>query len=313
MTTAAAERKPPEPGSRDLLIGYLLAAVAVTIWAAWIVFTRYSVDAAEEGVALTPIDIGLLRFTAPALLLAPAWLRVGLKPRSISWLHLFALLGWGAPFALLAAAGLRTVDSGIMGALTPGSMPIFVAAIGWLMFGETYSGVRRFGLVLIAIAVLAVVGPALARGDQAVLAGAPYLLGAALAWSVFTLAFRRSGLGPVEAAGIVAAWSTLILGVLYLIFGGALPQLSMSSLAGQVLSQGVLSGAVSVVTFASAIDKLGPARAASLSALVPVLAALMGVVFLGEKLNAMTTLAILSASLGVAIVNGAFDGIFRKG
>lgn len=317
MTTGAKEGKPLEPnaGRADattLTLGYGAAAIAVTIWAAWIVFTRYSVDAAEKGVALTPIDIGLLRFAAPALLLAPVWLKVGLKPRHMSWPHLFALLGWGAPFALFAAAGLQTVDSGMMGALTPGTMPIFVALIGWLMFRETFGRVRQFGFLLIGLAVLAVVIPAVARGDEAVLRGAPYLLGAAFCWAVFTVAFRRSGLGPVEAAGIVAAWSTLFLGAAYLFVGGALPELSTQSLAGQIFSQGVLSGAISVVTFAVAIDKLGPARAASLSALVPVLAALMGVVFLGETLTAATTVAIVAASFGVAFVNGAFDGFFAK-
>lgn len=74
----------------------------------------------------------------------------------------------------------------------------------------------------------------------------------------------------------------------------------------QAFTHGALSGAASIVAYAMAIEKLGPTRAASLSALVPVLAALMGAIFLGEHLGARDIAAIAAASLGVALINGAF-------
>ena len=95
MTAAA------QSSTRGLALGYLAAAIAVTIWAAWILWLRVAV-AEGYGAPLTGVDVALLRFSAPMLLLAPIWLRFGLgeglKPSGVSWPVLIAMLGWGAPF-----------------------------------------------------------------------------------------------------------------------------------------------------------------------------------------------------------------------
>ena len=105
---------------------------------------------------------------------------------------------------------------------------------------------------------------------------------------------------------MVSAYSTAAALALALILGSKLPSLAAGELLWLLLLHGVLSGAVSIVTYSYAIAQLGAARAASLSALVPVLAAVMGAAFLGEALGPLDWAAILAASLGVALVNGAF-------
>lgn len=307
--------------TRDQAVGYAAGAVAVTIWAAWIVWTRGAVTGVATGpvaaVNLSAIDIGLLRFGVPALLLAPLWLRFGLrdsvKPPQTTWPVLIAMLGWGAPFVLLISAGMAHSPSSHVGALVPGTMPLWAALFGWLLFREAFSPARRLGLALVLTGAALIVGPGMlaasATGAWGALAGTPWLLGAAASWACFALAFKRSGLDPARAAGVVAAYSTLAFVALAAIYGTRLGALPWDALIYQIVTQGVLSGVVSIVTYTIAIDRLGAPRAASLSAMVPVLAAMLAIPMLGEPLAGLDVAAIAAASLGVAAINGAFGSL----
>ncbi|MEL6318625.1 MAG: DMT family transporter, partial [Pseudomonadota bacterium] len=258
------------------------------------------------------VDLGLLRFAAPALLLAPFWARgslaESLKPRSASWPALAGLLAWGAPFVLFASKGLEHGTAAHMAALVPGSMPLWAAALGALLLGERIAPARRLGLALIAAALALLFAGALAAedGGAAFLGGAPWFLGAALCWAAFTVSFKRAGLSPLRAAGLVAFYATALLGLAALAGGSRLPALPLDELARLVALHGALSGVVSVAAFGAAIALLGAGRASAFSALVPALAALFAVLLLGERPSAAEWAAILTASLGVAVVNDAF-------
>ncbi|MEO1328617.1 MAG: DMT family transporter [Pseudomonadota bacterium] len=306
-----------ESSLADRVVGYGAGAVAVTIWAAWIVWTRGAVTGASTGglstTPLSAIDVGLLRFGVPAVLLAPVWLRFGVregfKPARTSWASLLAMLGWGAPFVLLITAGMAHAPAAHVGALVPGSMPLWAALIGWLLFAEGFSPERKVGLALILTGASLVIVPALANavesGVSGPLAGAPWLMAASACWACFSIGFARSGIGAVRATGLVAGWSTSVFLVLALWFGTSLPALPLETLLFHLTTQGLLSGAAAILAYTVAIERLGGPRAASLSCLVPVLAALLAVPMLGEALGALDTAAIVAASLGVAVVNGA--------
>ncbi len=281
--------------------GFLAMALAVLIWAGWIVAVRASVT-----TSVGPIDIALLRYGIPALVLAPALRRVGILPRGVArWRIVVMTLGWGAPFAMLAAQGARSAPTAQVAALVPGSMPLWVALITVVALGARHAPRGRFGLGLIAIAVAMVVVPALAGRDPGALAGAPWLVAASFGWACYAVAYRGSGMGPVAATAVVAFWSTLGLIPVALIWGEGLSDLGPIALAEQVLMQGVLAGVVAVIAFAVAIRALGAGQATAFLALVPVLSALGGTIVLGEALTVRMAVAILAASAGVALVNSA--------
>ena len=58
------------------LVGVTSALATVTIWAAWLIVTRYAMTS-----DFTAVDIGLLRFVVPFVLLAPIWLKRGIWPK----------------------------------------------------------------------------------------------------------------------------------------------------------------------------------------------------------------------------------------
>lgn len=349
MTTAASKT----PDRLETLAGLLAGLTAALIWAGWIVATRQA-SAAAYGVALTPVDVGILRFGAPALLLAPFWLSapgrgdiagrgapgrgdrpgrgddpgrealggeapedlrrrsgpgsVGrwlgarLKPAGVSWGLLFGLFLWGAPFVIFAALGAARGDTVIFSALVPGSMPLYAAGLAFLLHGERPGRERRLGLALL----LAAAGLTLiARGGGAALwASAPYYVAASICWAAYAVAFRRAGLSATRAAGLVAGLSLILLVPAALIAGSQLGRLSAGALAWQILAHGVLSGAVAVIAYGMALERLGPS-AAAFAALVPPLAALIGWAWLGEAPGWLGGAAMLLAGAGVALANGA--------
>lgn len=307
---------------QDLAIGLGMAAVTLVIWAGWLVALRASVGGAEDGPRLAPAEIAFLRALAPAALLAPIWLaplwrrrprraadairglRDSLAPPGVGlgWLALCAL--WSAPFVLMIATGLSISGVALAGALVPASMPLWAAALAWAILGARPLGRARLGLALIGGAMALVTAPALLAQGAATLSAAPWFVGASICFAAFAVAFPQTKLRAAHAVALVGAYSTLgllaadlagrLAGAPLLSFGG----LSLGRIAFEIGWHGVLSGVVSVVSFAIAIDKLGP-PAAAISSMVPGLAAVMAWAALGEVPSVWEGAALAAASYGV--------------
>jgi drug/metabolite transporter (DMT)-like permease len=283
-------------------VGLAALVAAVLIWAGWIVVVRATVD--TTGLGLSPLDIAVVRYGVPALVLAPVWLGCGPWPRGLPlWRLAGMVLGWGAPFALLAAQGLRSADTALFAAMVPGSMPLWL----WLMtIGLTRvrpAPQALAGMVLIAAGAAAAVAIAVAAGRP--VGGLPFLMAASAGWAAYALAFRGAGLTAVQATAVVSFWSALGLLPVALLVPLRLWSLPLPVLAEQVVVQGLVSGIAAVVAFAFAIRALGATRAAGGAALVPVLAAVGGWRFLGDPLDAPVILALVATVAGVALVNAA--------
>ena len=272
------------------------------IWAGWIVATRDAMNA-----SYAPLDVALLRYGVPAVMLAPVWLRKGVFPKGESPLLLTIMtIGWGGPFVVLISTGLQTVPASLFGPLVPGLLPMVVALWGLLIAHEHINRVRWVGLFFIAAAVALVVGPAAMAADGAgFLHGVPWLLTACMGWSAFTIAFRNTGLSGLESAAYVCLYSAPFLLLAAVVFGTELDQFTAADVLTQGFVQGVLSGTISVAAYGYAVKTLGLARASAFTSLVPVLATIGGWWLLGETVSAAGWAAALSACIGVLLVNRA--------
>ena len=287
---------------RSVMLGVSAALLAVAIWGGWIVATRFSVV-----TYLNPIDVGLLRFGTAAAVLAPVWLRTGLLPKGVPLRILLPLLaGSGALFALPLSHGMLFAPAAHTGALVPGTIPLWTALIGLIVFRERFSRMRTLGYILIAAGALLVGGAAalLDTGTGGQWRGHLLYLFAAFVWGVYTHAFIRSGLTALQAVAVSSVWSAVVHGALAAAFGSSLPGLSAGTLAYQVGMQGVLSGIVAFIAFSFAVSRLGPTRAAAFSACVPVIAAVGAWIFIGEPLGVAEILAIACIAMGVALASG---------
>jgi drug/metabolite transporter (DMT)-like permease len=286
--------------------GVLAAFGAVVIWAAWIVGTRQAVTH-----ALDPLAVGFLRFAVPAVVLAPVWWRIGLRPRSVSIATLLALMGAGAPFFVTVAIAMRHASAAEIGPLLPGTMPLIVTVLSVVLFRERLSRSRGAGGAVVAVGIAVIGGADMLAGAQNWLVHGLLLTGAGM-WAAYTIAYKHSGLSSIAATAVVSAWSALALAP----FG--LPPLIAavhSGLGGavivQAVIQGLLSGVLAILLYGFAVSRLGATVGASFVALVPALAALIAIPVLGEVPSTASMIGIGATTLGVALMTGAISMLPR--
>jgi len=133
-----------KPGASPVL-GYAMAVTFVLIWTGWIVATRHGVQ-----TSMTPAGIAILRFCVAALFFLPWYWRQGIVPKGIDKRVFFLMVFCaGVPYVLLVSSGMAFAPAADIGALLPGTMPLFAALLGWLVIKEVIAPSRVFGFILI--------------------------------------------------------------------------------------------------------------------------------------------------------------------
>lgn len=288
--------------NRNLAVGLLAALAAALIGSGWQIASRHGVT-----TTLGPLEIAVLRYGVPALVLLPLLNRTGLLPPDLPRCRLVLLvLGGGLPFGLLVLAGAQWAPAAHMGVFMAGSVPLFTALGARLAHGERVTGLRLTGLLLIGGGMAVFGASSLADAAQTWRGDLLFIL-AAMMWALYTLAFRSSGLTPWQGAAVINAWSSLLLLPVLLALGA--PRLWTApwvDVAWQALGQGVAAGLLGLVTYMIAIARLGAARASLSAALVPLSTALGAAWLLGESLGVSKLVASGLVACGVALASGAW-------
>lgn len=292
---AAAARLP--------LAGVLAALAAVVIGAGWHVATRLGVT-----TTLHPVDLALLRYGVPALIMLPILLKTGLLPAGVprGWLAL-TVIGAGLPFGLLAMGGSQFAPVAHMGVIIPGGMALAVAFLAWRLMGERFSTTRLTGFALLTAAILLLGFGSFANITGRTLIGDVMFLAAAALWAGYTIAFRKCGLNPIQGTALISAWSFVMVAPLWLLTPGVkLLEAPLWDIGVQFLWQSILAGVVAVWAYGFAVRSIGPANGAAIGALLPVVSSLGGLLILGEPIPLLTGVAIVLAVGGVLLSTGYF-------
>jgi drug/metabolite transporter (DMT)-like permease len=295
--------------TKPKLAGSLAALTSVLIWSGWIVFTRHGVTTDVPAVTL-----GLLRYAIPTLVMLPLLLRSMAAYRKAGWFKCAIMVcGSGAPFFLICSVGMAFAPAAHVGVMLPGVMPMFVALLAFLLFGERFGGARLFGYGLVVAGVLALGCASLLEAGAGDWRGHVLLLLSAASWACFTLAFKRSALTAWQAAALINAVSVVIMVAVDLFQDGpSLWDLPWQTVAMQGFAQGILSGLLALAAYSYAVSVLGASKASAFVALTPALTALVAAVSLGERPDGMAVAAVLVVGAGVALASGATSGMSFK-
>jgi drug/metabolite transporter (DMT)-like permease len=281
--------------------GYCAAAIAVLIWASYPVATRAGVTG-----SFAPHELVALRFGVGALLFLPYLLLHFRAIRRGAWLQGIPLtLFQGAGMGALVICGLQFAPATHAAALGPGVSPAWVALLGFLLFARRPSVRIVVGATLCLAGVLMLALWSVSEQNAAVLAGDAMFLGASALGALYVLQLRKWGVGAMQGAAIVTLYSAMI--VIPWHFWSAsetLWRITPRELIWQSLWQGVLIGCVALVALNHAIARLGAERSSALVALVPVLSAVLALVFLGEVPSMAEIAAFLVISAGVSMQAG---------
>jgi drug/metabolite transporter (DMT)-like permease len=175
------------------------------------------------------------------------------------------------------------------------TMPLWVALLGFTVFGERLTGRLLLALAIGAAAVVALMAPTFAD-----YAGAPWGLFwglfAGFCWAIGTFIVKRThwpGMGlSLTFWQVAVSWPPIALGAL-LIDGLPTHWPSTTALVATVYT-GAIPMALGTATW-FALVKLLPAQVAGLSSIaIPIVAVISGVIILDEPLSALQAVAVAS-------------------
>lgn len=298
--------RPPAalPGAgRGAGLGVTCGLAAALIWGVQAVVSRQSV---ADG--LTAADVTILRFAAAGLLLLPfAWRRMRPFPvGALGWRRalLLTLLA-GAPYSLALVGGAAFAPALHSSIITPGLIPVFTAALVFLVLGERAGPARLAGLGLVLFGVGLFSWEALANTPAragAWIGDLLYVLTAVM-WSLFGLLTKRWGADAVDVTIVTCLLSLVSLPLFALTMPVHLLQADTGAIVLQALYQGVLVGVGALFFYTRAVALLGAARAALFLPLVPVVTAAAGILLLAEWPSRLEILgmAIVVAGMTLAL------------
>ena len=288
--------------SNTTAFGLVAAVVTVLIWAGFMLVTRFAVQS-----NFTVEEILVLRFLPAFLVVSPFMFKIGILPRGQSWLQsLILMFGASAISPYLISSGLAHAPASDGGALAPGMLPFWTALAAYFIIGEKPGLSRMIGLAVILIGAILVgfLQVLTAVGDD-VWKGHLLFLGGSGVWAVHSVIFKQSGISPIHVLVIGIFWGTLFTTPLLFLTGNVSFQLvEIDDLLIMMVLQSFVMGILAMLLFTYAVRALGAAQTAAFGALIPILALLGGVVFLGEEVTALKLVGVALVAFGVFLASG---------
>jgi drug/metabolite transporter (DMT)-like permease len=291
----------PAPARPWLLDFVLLSA----IWGSSFMFMRFG---ALEFGALPTAGV---RVAIAALFLLPLLLWRGQGRQLVKhWKKVFlvGIINSAIPFACFSFA-LLSISTGLSSILNATS-PMFGALVAWVWLKDRPHSLRILGLVV------GFVGVALLASDKA--SFKPDAAGLSTGWAMLAclLACICYGLSASYAKRYLSGLPALVTATgsqLGATLGLALPafwfwpETTPSATAWlSLLAVGVLCTGVAYILFFRLIGNIGPARALTITYVVPVFALVYGALFLQEAVTLWTLLCGVVIICGTALAGGLF-------
>jgi drug/metabolite transporter (DMT)-like permease len=281
------------------------------------------------GGAFFLIELGLrsyspntLVFMRLALAVPPMWVTMRFTgdrlPRDLkSWslLMVVGALNCALPF-ILFFWGQQYLDSGYASILNA-TTPLWGVVVAHFMTSDEKATSARIGGVLVGMAgIIVMVGPDVIKGVSHNLLAQIACLVSTLFYSFAAIYGRR--LGQTKMTPMVVATGQTMMAAVFMLpiillydqpWMMAMPRLD-ATLAGITLA--LLSTALAYILYFRLIDRAGASNAQLVAFIMPVLAIILGVAFLGESLNGGQVAGAILIAAGLVILDGRLIARFQK-
>ena len=291
--------------SRSRALGLLAAVATVSIWAAFLLVTRYAVQG-----SFTVEEVMVLRIVPGAVVLIPVMLRLGVMPGGKSWPRaLMLMVGASAVFPYVVSKGLAYAPASDGGALAPGILPFWTALAAYAFTREVPGPRRRLGLGLILIgAVVVSLWQIYAGSDADAWKGHLMFLTGSGCFAIYSIIFRQSGLSPLHAMVIGLFWGAVLIAPAMVATGNvSFAQASFSDIVIMIVVQSFIIAILATFLYNYAVNHLGAAESGAFGALTPILALIGGALFLGEEVTVLKVIGILFVVVGVFLASGVMS------
>jgi len=280
--------------------GFIAAAIVVLCWSGFNIVSRLAGKS-----ALTPFDLGALRFGVAGLIMLPLFIRELRRVDRRKFLHYCAVTFFGGlSYALSCYMGFFYAPAAHAGVLVNGGIPFATAIIAWLILGQRPHGRALFAL-LVALAGIALMG---VQSFTHSVAGSKLWIGdllflyAALSWAIAGLLMRRWQLKPIDTTAMMVGLGAVVyLPIYFLFLPKAMHLVSTGTLIFQGFYQGIVAATMAGIFYNYANHTIGPHKASLMLALVPGVTAIAAVPFLGEALTPITIIGVALVTIGAVL------------
>ena len=302
----------PEEGARTPDRPALGSSYAVHLgllslmWGSSYLFIKIGVE------TLPPLSVATLRIAIGLAILAVAVAvtRTPLPrdPRTLGHLAVLGVVNVAIPFGLIGWAEQR-IDSGLAGMLQASS-PIFTLVIaGTFLQDERITAMRLTGVVVGFAGIVVLSGSNLGElgsgaGQERVL-GNLAIVASSLCYAIGNVYARRNlrqARPLVLAIGQVGAGLVVLLALARVVDGGVVMP-AVPGAAFSVLWLGAVGTGFAYMVFFRILTTWGATRASLVAYLMPVVAVALGIIVLGETIDATFLLGALLALAGIWIAN----------
>jgi drug/metabolite transporter (DMT)-like permease len=293
-------------------IWLLWFSIAGLIWGASFLFIELALT------FLTPIGVAFGRtlFGALAMVVAILIFRSKLPTSFEAWkrLTIAGILMSSIPFVLFAYAQTQVTSAlaAIINAVTPISTVIVLLVA---FRAEKLKPHVVAGIIIGLLGVLVVLGAWQGFGENNPLAILAMLV-AVILYGIGT-PYVRKYVTPLNLATEVSVFgqigtAALTLLPIYLFSGPLVTTVPDIASVAAIVTLGALGSGVAYLLYYKILDVVGSAIASSVTYITPVIAVILGVILLGEKLHWYEPVGGVIVILGAAISQGSVLTLFRK-
>ena len=283
--------------------GWVLFVAVSIVWGIPYLFIRIAVH------SVSPAFVAWSRVTIGAAVLLPLAVHRGTLRglwRRRGWLVAFAALEMSAPFFLIAWGERHVASSSA--AILVASLPIVVAVLA-LRFDPTerLTGSRLAGLAVGIAGVVLLVGIDFV-GRPLELFGAASILAATCCYAGGSLIvkLRLSDLQPLGPVAAALGLSSLMLAPFaWVPYPSSMPPPSALASIGVL---GIVCSAVALVLYFALITEVGPGRATVIGYATPIVAVILGVALLDERVTAVALMGVVVVLAGSYVATRAHAG-----
>lgn len=282
---------------RDRLELVMLGA----IWGASFLFMRVAVP--EFGaIALVEIRVAIGALLLFVVLLWQGGARDVL--RLIVPLVVVGIFGSAIPFTLFAY-GTLTISAGTASVMNA-TAPLFTALVGYIWLRDKLLPTQSIGLAIGFGGVLLLLWDRIALNVEGAALAIGACLLAAFCYGIVVNYTKKNltGVAPiVNAAGSQLAAAVLLLPLAIVYW----PDEAVSAQGWyNAIALGLLSTGIAFILYFRLIARIGPARAITVTYLVPVFGMLWGLTFLGERISGGMMAACAVILVGIALATKGF-------
>ena len=303
LRTRAATYSPRSRGIACVLF-------SVLVWSGWMIVSSYSVRG-----SLTAYDITALRFGTAGIILLPVLLRMGLRvgPWGI-WGGLALAVLMGAPYNTIAIFGMKFAPASHAAGIINTTMLLGSTLGGILLLKEKTTGLRVFGMLVSVIGIACLLSSTGkdADHDGMMLGHICFLIGGMI-WSIYAVLMKSWKADALHVTAAVCVYSCIFYLPIYFLFLPANIHLSnWHEAAFQAIYQGIINSVGAMVCYNRGIALLGASTSSAFLPLIPAIATVAAIPFLGQTPGPMEWVGIALAMGGVFFSSGIAGQLLRR-